>query len=116
MLPEDTYMCSNKAFDPNHRVEGWYGMSRHTTQPDGLPWCGVVKTIGSETSSRWPGYFEGAIVAGEKAAATVTAVLKGDSDVVSRLMPHGAWDLPRSHTERLVTSMAGAESHEVKLS
>ncbi|KAI3434449.1 hypothetical protein D9Q98_002526 [Chlorella vulgaris] len=75
--------------------------------------CGRIHWAGSETSSRWPGYFEGAIVAGEKAAATVTAVLKGDSDVVSRLMPHGAWDLPRSHTERLVTSMAGAESHEV---
>lgn len=52
-------------------------------------------------------------MAAEKAAATVSAILKGDSDAVSRLMPTGAWDLPRSHTERLVTSMTGAESHEI---
>lgn len=54
-------------------------------------------------SPSWPGFYEGAIWAGEKAAADLSALLKEEE--AHTLSPEGAWSLPRSHTLRLVTSV-----------
>lgn len=69
--------------------------------PARLPAC----RTGAEIASSWPGFYEGAIVTAEKVAVEVGALLKEEgAHGMSRLPSEGAWDLPRSHTLRLVTS------------
>lgn len=61
---------------------------------------------GTENSSSWPGFFEGAIVTGEEAAAELSALLAPGAKrgAAAALNPVDAWLLPRSHTERLLTT------------
>lgn len=63
---------------------------------------------GTENSSSWPGFFEGAIVTGEEAAQALDELLKqnGDGSASPQIDPAAAWDLPRSHTQRLVTGFS----------
>lgn len=68
--------------------------------------CGRIHWAGTENSSSWPGFFEGAIVTGEEAAAELSALLAPGAKrgAAAALNPVDAWLLPRSHTERLLTT------------
>lgn len=78
----------------------WTSLKDAFTKP-----CGRIHWTGAEIASSWPGFYEGAIVTAEKVAVEVGALLKEEgAHGMSRLPSEGAWDLPRSHTLRLVTS------------
>lgn len=65
--------------------------------------CGRVHWAGTENSSSWPGFFEGAVVTGEEVAAELDRLLMNNNDGADELNPDDAWHLPRTHTERLLT-------------
>ncbi len=46
------------------------------------PPCGALHWAGTETSDVWPGYFEGALASGVRAAKDVLAKLGGSADPV----------------------------------
>jgi monoamine oxidase len=63
---------SGGAFTSFPAPGSWTSHARLATGPEGGPGPashGRVLWAGSEVSPRWPGYFEGAIEAGERAAA-----------------------------------------------
>jgi hypothetical protein len=63
-----------------------------------------VRRAGTENSSSWPGFFEGAIVTGEAVSAELDKLLMADGGrKPGAIHPGDAWDLPRTHTERLMT-------------
>lgn len=68
----------------------------------------LLSRTGTENSPSWPGFFEGAIVTGEDTAAQLDALLKQNGGgVAPELSSDDAWDLPRSHTQRLVAPVTG---------
>ena len=67
-----------------------------------------VCRAGTENSSSWPGFFEGAIVTGEDVANELDGLLKqSGGSAPQNIDPAAAWNLPRSHTKRLVTGFEG---------
>ena len=80
---------------------------RTTTACTGTPFkpCthhALAHRAGTEYSHCWPGFFEGAIVTGEEVAAELDRLLMAGG--ASGAMNAGdAWELPRTHTERLMT-------------
>lgn len=65
---------------------------------------GISRRAGTENSHSWPGFFEGAIVTGEEAAVELDALLRQGAKQAAAIEPADAWDLPRRHTQRLVTA------------